>query len=129
MEGGSKFPCSNCGKVFGRKQHLTRHEKEGICTRAAKKPKKETGGVLEGDGRSEFNLHRRMVRACGPFLGYTRALVTLQSQFEGGPVDFIPLGGGAFLVMCGPWQSASRQLWAVRVSLQVPPVLLQPVPS
>ena len=105
MEGGLQFPCPNCDKVFGRKHHLKRHTDAGVCTRtrAPENPKRKAEGVLEGHGRVNFNLRRRMARASGRFLEYTRALVTLQSQYEGGPVDFIPLGGD-----CVP-----RDVWAL----------------
>ena len=101
--GALNFPCPNCDKVFGRRHHLKRHTDGGSCTRDSKKYHTETGGVLAGDGRTEFNLRRRMARASVPFVEYTRAVVTLQSQHESGPVDFIPLGGE-----CIP-----RDVWAL----------------
>ena len=106
MEDGLQFPCPNCSKVFGRKQHLRRHIDTGVCTRGPHGPenrKRKAGGVLEGSERTNFNLRRRMARVSGQFLEYTRATITLQSQYEGGPVDFIPLGGE-----CIP-----RDLWAL----------------
>ena len=93
-DGKAHFPCPNCAKTFGQKHRLKRHMHDGVCTRPAKAAcRREPQGVLEGGGRTNFNLHRRMTRAATPFLEYTRALAALQSQCESGPVDFIPLGG------------------------------------
>ena len=93
-DGQACFPCPNGTKTFGHKHHLKRHMHEGICTRPAKAAcRREQGGVSEGGGRTNFNLHRWMARAATPFLEYARALAALQSQYESGPVDFIPLGG------------------------------------
>ena len=104
VEGGElNFPCPNCDKVFSRKHHLNRHRENGICSGGPQKVQREIGGVLDGDGRTGFNLHRRMARASWPFVEYTRALVTLQSQHDSGPVDFIPLGG----------ECVSRDVWAL----------------
>ena len=105
VEGGLKLPCPNCDKVFGR-THLKRHI--DTCTRAAKNLKRKAEGVLEGVGPGEKLFFKRMARGSEPFLEYTRALVTFQSQFEGGPVDFIPLGGG-----CVP-----RDVWAMATCIK-----------
>ena len=106
VEGGElNFPCPNCDKVFGR-THLKRHI--DTCTRAAKNLKRKAEGVLEGVGPGEKLFFKRMARGSEPFLEYTRALVTFQSQFEGGPVDFIPLGGG-----CVP-----RDVWAMATCIK-----------
>ena len=102
-EGDESFPCSNCDRVFGRKAHLKRHMDSNVCTGVNKIGPGAPGGVLEGGDRSNFNLRRRMARAVVPFMEYTRAFVTLQSQYDSGPVDFIPLGGE-----CVP-----RDVWAL----------------
>ena len=103
-EGDESFPCSNCDRVFGRKAHLKRHMDSNVCTGVNKiRRGAAPGGVLEGGDRSNFNLRRRMARAVVPFVEYTRALVALQSQYDSGPVDFIPLGGE-----CVP-----RDVWAL----------------
>ena len=102
MEGSTSFVCPDCNKAFGHKHHLKRHAEAGVCT-GAEKYQRGTGGILEGGGRTGFNLQRRMARAVAPFTEYTRALVALQSQYEGGPVDFVPLGG-----KCLP-----RDMWAL----------------